>query len=65
MFQSNLTKIEDMSTGAAYCLLTDRLFPGSVPLAKVKWNTKSDTEAIANWKLVQNSWHALEITKVG
>jgi RP/EB family microtubule-associated protein len=61
--QSNLTKIEEMSTGAAYCMLTDRLFPGSIPLHKVKWNTKTDVESIANWKLVQNAWHALGITK--
>ena len=33
--QSNLTKIEEMSTGAAYCQLTDFLFPNRVPLKKV------------------------------
>lgn len=61
--QSNLTKIEEMSTGAAYCMLTDRLFPGSLQLQKVKWNVKSDLDSIANWKLVQNAWHELGITK--
>ncbi|KAI6174801.1 EBF3-S protein [Aphelenchoides bicaudatus] len=60
---SNLTKIEEMSTGAAYCMLTDRLFPGSIPLQRVKWNVKSDLDSISNWKVVQNAWHDLGITK--
>jgi RP/EB family microtubule-associated protein len=53
-----------MSTGAAYCMLTDRLFPGSIPLRKVKWNSKSDVDYLSNWKIVQNAWHDLGITKV-
>lgn len=53
-----------MSTGAAYCMLTDRLFPGSIQLNRVKWNVKSDLDSIANWKIVQNAWHDLGITKV-
>ncbi|KAI6225072.1 hypothetical protein M3Y99_01379200 [Aphelenchoides fujianensis] len=61
--QSNLTKIEEMSNGAAYCLMTDRLFPGSVPLRKVKWNPRSDMDSIANWKVLQNAWHELGINK--
>ena len=52
-----------MSTGAAYAMLTDRLFPSSIALNKVKWNSKSDIDYIANWKLVQNAWHDLGITK--
>jgi RP/EB family microtubule-associated protein len=36
--QSKLTKIEEMSTGAAYCQLTDFLFPTRIQLKKVKWN---------------------------
>ncbi|KAI6179740.1 EBF3-S protein [Aphelenchoides besseyi] len=61
--QSNLTKIEEMSNGAAYCLMTDRLFPGSVPLRKVKWNPRSEVDSIANWKILQNAWHELGINK--
>lgn len=61
--QSNLTKIEEMSTGAGYAQLTDRLFPGSIPLHKIKWNSKSDLDHLQNWKLVQHAWHDLGITK--
>lgn len=51
--QSNYTRIEDMSTGAAYCQFTDLLFPGQLQMKKVKWNSKLEHEWINNWKLVQ------------
>ena len=53
-----------MSKAAAYCLLTDRLFPGSIALHKVKWNPRSEVEIISNWKTLQNAWHELGIDKV-
>lgn len=62
--QSQLTKVEEMSTGAAYCQLTDRLFPGSVNLKKVKWNSRSEVDWINNWRILQKSWTDLGIDKV-
>ncbi|KAE9552076.1 hypothetical protein FO519_004702 [Halicephalobus sp. NKZ332] len=61
--QSNLTKIEEMSTGAAYCGLTDFLFPGSVPVKKVKWNCKSEPDQLNNWHILQKAWKDLGIDK--
>uniref|UniRef100_A0A1I7RLN5 Microtubule-associated protein RP/EB family member 1 n=1 Tax=Bursaphelenchus xylophilus TaxID=6326 RepID=A0A1I7RLN5_BURXY len=61
--QSQLNKIEEMSTGAAYCQLTDRLFPGSVPLKKVKWNSRNDTDWVNNWRVLQKAWGDLGIDK--
>jgi RP/EB family microtubule-associated protein len=61
--QSNLTKIEEMSTGAAYCGMTDYLFPGSVHLKKVKWNSRHEIDWINNWRVLQQAWKQLGVDK--
>jgi len=48
--QSNLTKIEEMGTGAAYAQLTDFLFPGQIQLKKVKWNSRLEVDWMNNWR---------------
>ncbi|GMS99854.1 hypothetical protein PENTCL1PPCAC_22029 [Pristionchus entomophagus] len=61
--QSSLTKIEEMSTGAAYCQMTDLLFPAGINLKKVKWNSRSEVDWINNWKILQTAWKSLGIDK--
>jgi RP/EB family microtubule-associated protein len=61
--QANLTKIEEMATGAAYCGLTDLLFPGSCQLKKVKWNSRHEVDWINNWRVLQGSWKQLGVDK--
>uniref|UniRef100_A0A0N5AX45 Microtubule-associated protein RP/EB family member 1 n=1 Tax=Syphacia muris TaxID=451379 RepID=A0A0N5AX45_9BILA len=62
--QSNFSRIEDMHTGAAYCQFTDFLFPGSIQLRRVKWNSKSELDWLDNWKLLQTSWKSLGVEKI-
>ncbi|CAD5206621.1 unnamed protein product [Bursaphelenchus okinawaensis] len=62
--QSNFTKIEQLHTGAGYCLFTDFLFPDALPLKRVKWNSRLELDWLANWKLVQVSWKQLNVDKV-
>lgn len=47
------SKIEELCTGAIYCQFMDMLFPGSVMLKKVKFNTKLEHEYINNFKVLQ------------
>lgn len=54
-----------MATGAAYCHLTDFLFPNKVPLKKVKWNSRSDVDWTNNWRVLQQTWKEIGIDKVG
>ena len=54
-----------MSTGAAYCGLTDFLFPGSVPIKKVKWNCRAEPDQLNNWHILQKAWKDLGVDKVG
>ncbi|KAI1716100.1 microtubule-associated protein RP/EB family member 1 [Ditylenchus destructor] len=51
--QSNLTKIEEMSTGAAYSQLTDMLFSKHIPLKKVKWNSRLEVDWLNNCRCLK------------
>ena len=64
-FSFQLTKIEHLCTGAAYCQLLDILFPGSVPLRKVKFQTNLEHEYIQNFQLVKVAFSWLGVKKVG
>ncbi|XP_037629178.1 microtubule-associated protein RP/EB family member 1-like isoform X1 [Sebastes umbrosus] len=60
----NLTKIEMLCTGSAYCQFMDMLFTGSVPLKKVKFGAKLEHEYIHNFKLLQLSFKKMVIDKI-
>ncbi|XP_076463222.1 microtubule-associated protein RP/EB family member 1-like [Babylonia areolata] len=62
--QTSYGKIEELCTGAAYCQFMDMLFPGSLPLKKVKFNTKLEHEYIQNFKLLQNNFGKLAVDKI-
>ncbi|XP_043971511.1 microtubule-associated protein RP/EB family member 1b [Gambusia affinis] len=62
--QMNLTKIEMLCTGAAYCQFMDMLFPGSVPLKKVKFGAKLEHEYIHNFKLLQVAFKKMGVDKI-
>lgn len=51
--QAEYKKIEELANGAAYAQLMDLLFPGTVPLKKVKFRTNLEHEYIQNFKIVQ------------
>uniref|UniRef100_A0A0K0G361 Eb1 (inferred by orthology to a D. melanogaster protein) n=1 Tax=Strongyloides venezuelensis TaxID=75913 RepID=A0A0K0G361_STRVS len=61
--QSSYSKIEQLHDGAGYCLFTDLLFPGSIQLKRVKWNSRLELDWLANWKVVQLAWKQLGIDK--
>ncbi|XP_061113960.1 microtubule-associated protein RP/EB family member 1-like isoform X1 [Conger conger] len=62
--QINLTKIELLCSGAAYCQFMDMLFPGSVPLKKVKFGPKLEHEFIHNFKLLQAGFKRMNVDKI-
>ncbi|CAL8101523.1 unnamed protein product [Orchesella dallaii] len=62
--EANLTKIEELCTGAAYCQFMDMLFPGCVQLKKVKFQTKLEHEYIQNFKILQAAFKRMEVEKV-
>ncbi|EFN76897.1 Microtubule-associated protein RP/EB family member 1 [Harpegnathos saltator] len=62
--QSSFTKIEELCTGAVYCQFMDMLFPGSVPLKRVKFKTNLEHEYIQNFKILQGGFKKMNVDKV-
>merc|ERR1711990_275607 len=62
--QMNLTKIEQLCTGAAYCQFMDQLFPGSIAIKKVKFTTNLEHEFISNFKTLQGAFNKAGVDKV-
>ncbi|XP_071555975.1 microtubule-associated protein RP/EB family member 1 isoform X4 [Temnothorax nylanderi] len=61
--QSSFTKIEELCTGAVYCQFMDMLFPGSVPLKRVKFKTNLEHEYIQNFKILQGGFKKMNVDK--
>ncbi|CAH0401215.1 unnamed protein product [Chilo suppressalis] len=62
--QSNFGKIEELCTGAAYCQFMDMLFPGSVPMKRIKFKTNLEHEYIQNFKILQAAFKKMSVDKV-
>uniref|UniRef100_A0AC34QJ58 Uncharacterized protein n=1 Tax=Panagrolaimus sp. JU765 TaxID=591449 RepID=A0AC34QJ58_9BILA len=61
--QSQFSKIEELHTGAGYCLFMEILFPGTVPLKKVKWNSRNELDWLSNWKIVLTAFKDVQVDK--
>ncbi|XP_013187676.1 microtubule-associated protein RP/EB family member 1 [Amyelois transitella] len=62
--QSNFAKIEELCTGAAYCQFMDMLFPGSVPMKRIKFKTNLEHEYIQNFKILQAGFKKMNVDKI-
>ncbi|XP_075877688.1 microtubule-associated protein RP/EB family member 2 isoform X1 [Nelusetta ayraudi] len=60
----NYTKVEQLSSGAAYCQFMDLLFPGCIGLKKVKFQAKLEHEYIHNFKVLQASFKRMNVDKI-
>ncbi|XP_039256858.2 microtubule-associated protein RP/EB family member 1-like isoform X1 [Styela clava] len=57
----NLTKIEQLCTGAVYCQFMHMLFSNNINIKKVKWNSKLEHEYIANFKILQECFKKVRV----
>ncbi|ELW72259.1 Microtubule-associated protein RP/EB family member 1 [Tupaia chinensis] len=62
--QLNLTKMEQLCSGAAYCQFMDMLFPGSIALKKVKFQAKLEHKYIQNFKILQAGFKRMGVDKI-
>lgn len=59
----NVTKIEQCGTGAVYCQIVDKIYPGTFQLGGVKWNAKSEYEYMDNYKILNGAFRKNGIQK--
>ncbi|XP_063064318.1 microtubule-associated protein RP/EB family member 1b isoform X1 [Engraulis encrasicolus] len=62
--QFSISKIEHLCSGAVYCQFMDMLFPGCVPLKKVKFAAKLEHEYIQNFKILQAGFKRMGVDKI-
>ena len=55
-FNSSITKIEELASGAMYCQIFDECMPGKLQMSKVNWNAKQEYEYISNFKILQQGF---------
>jgi len=63
-FDLQLSKIEQCATGAVYCQIIDKLYPGTTQLGKVKWDAKFDYQYMDNYKILNAAFKKNGIQKV-
>lgn len=62
-YSSSLFKTHFPFEGAAYCQMMDILFPGCVPLRRVKFCTNLEHDFLNNLKIFQNGLVAMQVDK--
>jgi len=63
LLKINLTKVEQLGTGAVHAQILDIIYPGEVALHKVNWKARLEWEFVNNWKVLQQAFQKANISK--
>ena len=63
LLKLNVSKIEQLGTGAVYCQILDVMFPGKIPLQRVNFRANSEWQFISNLKILQQGFAKCKILK--
>ena len=50
-FDPGFNKVEDLASGVVYCKIIDSIYPGTVPMSKVKKDAKIEVDFIHNFRV--------------
>lgn len=62
-YQIDIKNVEQCCTGAVYCQILDSIHPGKVKMNKVNWKAKLEHEFTNNFKVLQEAFNEIGITK--
>jgi len=54
--KTDFKRVEEFCSGAPYCQLMDKLFPGSIDLTKVKFDSQLEHEYVENFELLADAF---------
>ena len=57
------SKVEDLASGVVYCKIIDSIYPGTVPMSKVKKDAKIEVDFIHNFKILQTAFAKKKIDR--
>ncbi|XP_051510104.1 DNA (cytosine-5-)-methyltransferase 3 beta, duplicate a isoform X2 [Myxocyprinus asiaticus] len=61
--QTKFTHVEQCRSGACYCQLMDWLFPGTIDMSKVKFQSQEESDFLQNYSLLQTAFRKTGVTK--
>lgn len=63
MLKINLTKIQQLGTGAVYCQILDVMYPGKIAMQRVNFAATNEWQFINNLKILQLAFSKCKILK--
>ncbi|XP_076859796.1 DNA (cytosine-5-)-methyltransferase 3 beta, duplicate a isoform X2 [Brachyhypopomus gauderio] len=63
LLQTKFTQVEQICSGACYCQMIDWLFPGTITISKVKFQSQDPEDFLENYSLLEESFSKNGITK--
>uniref|UniRef100_A0A4W4G9J5 DNA (cytosine-5-)-methyltransferase n=1 Tax=Electrophorus electricus TaxID=8005 RepID=A0A4W4G9J5_ELEEL len=63
LLQTKFTQVEQICSGACFCQIMDWLFPGTINISKVNFQSQDQADFLQNYSLLQESFTKNGITK--
>jgi len=62
-FDPRFQKVEELGSGVVYCQILNSIYPGIVPMAKVKAQARTEVDFLHNFRLLQGGFNKKKIDR--
>ena len=62
-FNPAFQKVEDLANGVVYCQIINSVYPGALPMAKVKMGARTEVDCLHNFKLLQTAFNKKKVDR--